>query len=526
MGRLRQIAAAVAALVVLVAVFLARTSQSTEDEFIPTPTIPGRNGTVLFIINTEYGLSNVHLATTSALLEKHPGIEVHVASFPQSASKVAKLSALAQKRYKVDRGVQFHELPGRYYAQALSNQMGGVGGKSVQHLLHPPGIKGIEEIMRVIRPAISPWDGTDHIEIYEKVRELIGTIDPALVVLDMAFRPAIDAAIRSDRLYTYLSPNVLADTFWFEQPLQTMITKIPRIGLDSPSPLPWQKIPENFYFTWRFIYGVIAAGDFNGTKAKLEAHGIKNSLHIKRPRDRPWMSQDMPGASIALDVMPPNVTSAGPIVFEAEPAIEHDPELVAWLAKAPTVLVNLGSLFIYSEHHATTMALALEEILAKTDVQVLWKMSYAEDVPDDYTLPAQNIIKQGRLRVTNWLTVTPASLLDTGHIVASVHHGGANCYHEAIAAGVPQVVLPAWLDCYNYAQLAEDIGVGVYANRHSAPYWTVDGLRDSFLRVLDGKEEGRQMKEKAERLGETARKDPGRYVVAREIARLAASGHA
>lgn len=83
-----------------------------------------------------------------------------------------------------------------------------------------------------------------------------------------------------------------------------------------------------------------------------------------------------------------------------------------------------------------------------------------------------------------------------------------------------------WLDCYNYAQLAENIGVGVYANRASAPYWTVEGLRDSFLRVLDGKEEGLRMKAKAGRLGETARKDPGRYVAAREIARLASSGHA
>ncbi len=83
-----------------------------------------------------------------------------------------------------------------------------------------------------------------------------------------------------------------------------------------------------------------------------------------------------------------------------------------------------------------------------------------------------------------------------------------------------------WLDCYNYAQLAEDVGVGVYANRASAPYWTVEGLRESFLRVLDGGEEGSRMREKAKRLGEMARKDPGRYVAAREIARLAASGHA
>ncbi|KAI3340727.1 hypothetical protein F4824DRAFT_452008 [Ustulina deusta] len=525
MGRFRQIAAAFTALTVLVAVYLARASPSTEVE--PTPTVQGKNGTVLFFINTEYGLSNVHLATTGALLEKHPGIDVHIASFPRLASKVAKVASLAQQKSKAAKDIQFHELPGREYAEALSNQVGGVGGKSIRHLLHPPGMKGINEIMRIVQPAISPWDGGDHVEIYQKAREIMEAVDPAVVVLDIALRPAIDAAIQNNRLYTYLAPNVLADTFWIDQPFRTMFMKFPRIGCDFPSPLPWQKVPENIYFTARFIYGVLTKPDFNGTKDKLEAHGIENMLTAKRPDDRPWISQNMVGASIPLDVVPPNVTSTGPIIFDAEPAIGQDPDLVAWLSRAPTVLVNLGSLFTYSEHHATTMALALEEVLAKkTDVQVLWKMAKAEDVPDNYTLPVKNIIDQGRLKVTNWLTVSPASILDTGYVVASVHHGGANCYHEAIAAGIPQVVLPMWLDCYNYAQLAEDVGVGVYANRASAPYWTVEGLRESFLRVLDGGEAGSRMREKAKRLGEMARKDPGRYVAAREIARLAASGHA
>lgn len=79
------------------------------------------------------------------------------------------------------------------------------------------------------------------------------------------------------------------------------------------------------------------------------------------------------------------------------------------------------------------MALAIEEVLAKTDVQVLWKMAKEEGVPDNYTLPVKSLIDQGRLRVVDWLTVSPASILETGHITASVHHGGANCYHEAIA---------------------------------------------------------------------------------------------
>lgn len=83
-----------------------------------------------------------------------------------------------------------------------------------------------------------------------------------------------------------------------------------------------------------------------------------------------------------------------------------------------------------------------------------------------------------------------------------------------------------WLDCYNYAQLAEDIGVGVYATRSTAPDWTVQDLRDSILRVLDDKGEGRRMAAKAKELGERARRAPGRYVAAREIARLAEFGHA
>jgi hypothetical protein len=35
--------------------------------------------------------------------------------------------------------------------------------------------------------------------------------------------------------------------------------------------------------------------------------------------------------------------------------------------------------------------------------------------------------------MSKWLAVDPVSLLETGDVVVSVHHGGSNCYHEAIA---------------------------------------------------------------------------------------------
>ena len=78
-----------------------------------------------------------------------------------------------------------------------------------------------------------------------------------------------------------------------------------------------------------------------------------------------------------------------------------------------------------------------------------------------------------------------------------------------------------WVDLYNYAALAETIGVGVWACRETSPGWTVDGLRDAFMGVAVG-EAGAELREKARILGEEVRaREPGRDVAAKEIAKLA-----
>lgn len=65
-------------------------------------------------------------------------------------------------------------------------------------------------------------------------------------------------------------------------------------------------------------------------------------------------------------------------------------------------------------------------------MQVLWKFTKYGEYSDDLLSLLQPYINAGRLRMSRWLTVDPVSLLETGDIVASVHHGGSNCYHEAI----------------------------------------------------------------------------------------------
>lgn len=91
-------------------------------------------------------------------------------------------------------------------------------------------------------------------------------------------------------------------------------------------------------------------------------------------------------------------------------------------------------------------------------------------------------------------------------------------------AGVPHIVLPQWLDHYNFAALVEEIGVGVWGCREASPDWTPGCLRDAILKVADGGDASAAMRRKAKELGDFAQRDPGKYVAARAIAKLAGSG--
>jgi hypothetical protein len=79
------------------------------------------------------------------------------------------------------------------------------------------------------------------------------------------------------------------------------------------------------------------------------------------------------------------------------------------------------------------MSIAIAEVLSKFDFQILWKFNKMGEYPDDGLLPLKPYLDSDRMRMPNWLIADPSSLLETGDIVASVHHGGSNCYHEAIA---------------------------------------------------------------------------------------------
>ncbi|KAL6922729.1 hypothetical protein FSHL1_000003 [Fusarium sambucinum] len=486
------------------------------------PYVKGKNGTALFLVNQEHGVSNVLVATASAMLENYPDIDIHFASFPKLKNKLERVSKFAHRKTPSARDIVFHQLQSPSYADVITK-----AGRSLDDIPHPPGPAGISHLCRDIQLWISPWSADDHFSIYEEVVSLIDEIDPAVVVIDTLFRPGLDATRDKNRQHAFITPNQAIDNFLGEQPYGSMFWKYPSMSSGFPFPVPWNKIPENIYLNIRFIYSVLRMPDLAAKRKALRERGLKDPLNFfgMYRDDVPWITVTADGASIPVDYIPSNVTTTNPIVLSVAPAVEQDPVLVDWLKKTPTVLINLGSTVSYSESQASIMTQAIANVLDKVDIQVLWKFNKVGTYSDDVFLPVKQHLESGRLKLERWLTVDPTSLLESGLIVASIHHGGANCYNEAVYAGVPHVILPLWADLYSYAALVETIGIGVWACPATSPKWTVEGLTHAFLKVLDGGEASVSMREKAREVGDKMQAtEKGRDVAARKVAELAYSG--
>ncbi|KAF5983070.1 2-hydroxyacylsphingosine 1-beta-galactosyltransferase [Fusarium bulbicola] len=429
-----------ALLVVPLAYFL---SHQTSTEH--TPYVQGRNKTVLFLTNSEYCLSNAHLATASALLENYPDIEVHFASFPAIEQKLERVSSFAKIKTPHARIIVFHGLTGLTFVQAIAKE-----GRSF--IPRPDGEVSLLW-PSTIQLWISPWTFEDHVHLYYELGTIIDEVDPAVIVLDSWFRPAIDATRTRNRQHAFIAPNTLVDHFLGIQPLLTRFWKYPAPSSGFPFPVPRLKLLENIYMNIRYIYSATFTPDMSEKKARLQQIGLgepMNLFGIYRP-GIPWITQNTQGAMTPVEVLPPNVTCAGPIIMSGPAADQQDPETATWLRKAPTVLINLRS------------------NLAN---QVLWKFNKLGDFSDDFLVHLKPYLDSERQKMPSWLVAEPSSLLDTGNIVTSVDHGGSNCYHEALAAGVTQVILPLWADLYNYAALAETRGIGVWGCKESTPNWT------------------------------------------------------
>lgn len=300
------------------------------------------------------------------------------------------------------------------------------------------------------------------------------------------------------------------------------------IASGLPYPVPWHQIPHNIYLTLYLAYKITWMPAVASKIAYLKAHGISKPLNFFNAyqKDNLFITQSAPSLDFPLSIVPANVAAVGPIYLSTAPAEEQDAALAQWLKGKPTVLINLGSHFNYDLPLATAMTGAIRRLFDETDVQVLWKFnkrplkSNGTLYDDAFLAPLKPELSSGRLRLSKWIPIDPATMLETGHIVLTVHHGGANCMHEAFGTGVPSVVLPIWVDCYDHAQRAEMLGVGVWGNRKGVLDWTSEELSESMLRVVKG-ESGEGYRERAKALSKPFEMEKGVVKAARLLAKVA-----
>ncbi|KAK0205294.1 hypothetical protein DFS33DRAFT_1453591 [Desarmillaria ectypa] len=174
----------------------------------------------------------------------------------------------------------------------------------------------------------------------------------------------------------------------------------------------------------------------------------------------------LPAPFLSLTCTCHNVTLCGSILVSASPVEGGDRELAAWLDLAPTIFVSLGMHVILDEKDTHQLAMGLRILLDRErKVQVIWKLKAQNS---DVEASLHDIfgadMESGRVKVVDLLDIEPLALLMHHKLVCVVGHGRANSFFEAIHAGVLQVVLSAWYECY--ARI-EWLGEGIYGNKNT-----------------------------------------------------------
>ncbi|QSZ29829.1 hypothetical protein DSL72_004347 [Monilinia vaccinii-corymbosi] len=491
---------------------------------------------ILFLTNSEYGQSNVVLATAYELILNN--VEVHIASFeaPALAEEVSHIIDYGNARSPIRMRVD--ELNAGTYGPIPTGSI-----TAVFHAIASPGM--VEKLALVARDQEAMRHGVGFLEAwrtYAKIPrilssytpeeyvggvhscvEIVKAVNPDGIVVEKLCAQGFDACALLGKKMMSITPNSFKDTLGQAQPngfaLWGMGVECSGFGF----PLPWYLIPLNIILMIRFIIIIVTDPNIKAIDAKRKEANIPGQypFFVTYSKDIEYLLPTGREFDLKLPYIPKNVTTCGPLTLPSHTLSQTDPELLAWLRRNPTVLINLGSHVYGSVKFNRQLATATRILLSRNPrMQVLWKLKPTASGSDAATADILAPVAD-RVQRVKWLRAEPISILRSGHIIASVHHGGANSYFESVETGTPQVALPCWFDTYDYAEKMERLGIGVWGSKSCAPGLDGDECGRALIRVV----EDVTMREKARELGELVRrKYGGRKDAARKILELVVEG--
>lgn len=227
-----------------------------------------------------------------------------------------------------------------------------------------------------------------------------------------------------------------------------------------PFPVPWHLIPLNIWYNLFLGYAVFSDKTVTRIQAAIDAE-LDPAIKIMTMNDLGLLSAPPPGLKILvsnstdiefpLQVVPGYTIPCGPILRAAPPIADVDPELAGWLRRGPTIYMSLGTHMNFTLEKAKEVAFAFRLFLDRvagaeegTRYKILWKMPRELAKEDDtdktkFTGQWQEFadilapeLERDQARIMHWFTAEPKSILESGDVVCSVSHGGANSFHEAL----------------------------------------------------------------------------------------------
>ncbi|KAG9233188.1 UDP-glucoronosyl and UDP-glucosyl transferase family protein [Amylocarpus encephaloides] len=492
---------------------------------------------VLFLTSSEYGQANVILAVAYELLLRRK-YEVHIMSFELLKKRVKEISDLAA--VEKQHAATFHTVPGLSYIQAIDRNTQSFGP-------YPPGVKGALKTYKITLPIMATaWDGPEYMTGYSACLETLRTMVPDIIVVDPFFDQGLQACKTASRDYVVLSPNTFQEILKKQQPFLHRLCTYPAISSGFAYPVPWSQVPANIYLKISMLFILLRSPKMKtlmNLRKSQNLPAIPPNFDLWQPQNH-YLVPSIPETDFPCKITS-NVTPCGPLLLPVSPVSEIDPALGAWLERGPTVLINLGSHIRMDNIMVREFAVGLKVLLdRRPKIQVLWKLKtsgglalpptksdprshkLAKLEEDDDALgkgsldAITNEIVGGRVKIMEWMSVDPLAVLQTGHIVCSVHHGGSNSFHEALSVGVPHIVLPCWLDTLEFANRVEWLGIGVYGSRTAAPRVDAWELSRALMRVLGDSKEALKMNKKANELAAICSKVGGRAKACEKIINL------
>lgn len=296
-------------------------------------------------------------------------------------------------------------------------------------------------------------------QLYQRCLELVDEVRPALAVVDSFATYGMDAMTTREVPYV-ISVSVPPSNF--------LQDNLPTAYPTPLSGLPLQMNPSQRAANDRYREALLRALTEPERLARSTAAaehrrsvGISNAeLSPSRYADaaRALLAYTVFGLEYPFDTAPANLHLVGSMVPREIVPSPQGAQLREWLDAHPSVVyIGFGTIM----RPSAAQVAALVEVAARLgpDHHVLWKLPAQRQhlLPPADQLPAN-------LRVEAWLP-SQVEVLAHPNVRVFFNHAAANAIHEAAWFGVPQLVMPFWLDCHDGAVRVVDAGIGLAAEQ-------------------------------------------------------------